>query len=159
MKKSRRKNNLLFLLGGLLFLFSCSQVGKKNVILNNLNYQSQISILSPKDVKEFVEERDTFPISARKAYVLLNKQEKVQEILADTQHYQRKLLIDAYPTNKKKKFSISVREFIDARASIIASFSVNAYTGAIFFEPKPFSEAYENGLWKIPIEDWDSELE
>ena len=125
----------------------------------DLDYHNQISILPTERVNQFAEHEDTFHISAIKAYELLNEQEKVKHILADTQHYQRKLLIGAYPNHKKKSFSIEVREFVDARASIIASFSVNAYTGAIFFEPKPFSEAYEKGLWKIPIGEWDSKLE
>jgi hypothetical protein len=125
----------------------------------NLEYHNQISILPTERVNQFAEHGDTFHIGVIKAYELLNEQEKVQELLADTQHYQRKLLIGGYPNHKKKSFSIEVREFVDARASIIASFSVNAYTGDIFFEPKPFSKAYENGLWKIPIDEWDSKLE
>jgi hypothetical protein len=125
----------------------------------NLDYHNQISILPRENVKQFVEHGDTFPITAIKAYTLLNQEEKVQQILADTQEYQRMLLIGAYPNKKKDKFHIEIREFVDMRAPILASFSVDAYTGAIFFEPKPFSEAYEKGLWEIGIYDWDSKLE
>ena len=159
MKKSRKISKLLFFFGGLTFLLSCNQVSKKNSTSNRLNLNYQISILPSENVKQFLEQGDTFSISAIEAYELLKGQEKVKHILADTQHYQRKLLIGGYPKATQKSFNIEVREFVDARASIIASFSVNAYTGEIFFEPKPFSEAYKNGLWKIPIDEWDSKLE
>lgn len=106
----------------------------------NLEYHNQISILPTERVNQFTEYGDTFHIGVIKAYELLNEQEKVQELLADTQHYQRKLLIGGYPNHKKKSFGIEVREFVDARASIIASFSVNAYTGDIFLNLNHFQK-------------------
>lgn len=159
-RKKQRRNKLLFLLGWT-FLFSCNQVSKNNSGANQLNlkYHYQISALSPKNVKDFLEKRDTFPITAITAYKSVYEERKVQEILADTQYYKRKLLIDDYPSNSKKVFSVDVREFVDNRGVIIASFSVSAYTGDIFFKPKPFSKAYESGLWKIPINEWDSKLD
>lgn len=140
------------------FYYRYDKFALKKVLLD-IEYQNEISILSADKVNQFIEYGDTFAISAIEAYILLNKQEKIQYILADTQHYQRKLLISGYPNQKKKSFNISVREFIDVRASIVASFSVNAYTGDVFFEPKVSSTAYENGVWKIPIDKWDSKLD
>jgi len=125
----------------------------------DLNFYNEISILPQGSINQFIEHKDTFPISFKDAYTILNNHKKVYSILTDTQYYPRKLLVDGYPNQNKKMFSISIREFIDVRATIIASFSVDAYTGNMYFEPKPSSEAYENGLWKIPIDEWDSQLD
>lgn len=140
------------------YYYQYDELALKKVPLS-LEYHNQISILPTESVKQFIEQGDTFPIADLKAYALLYQEKKVQEILADTSNYQRKLLIGRYPNRTKKSFCIEVREFIDLRAPVLASFSVNAYTGAIHFEPKAFSAAYKKGLSKIELEAWDAILD
>lgn len=143
--------NLVKIKNILLFLLTCCLSCTSSKELQTLE---QLTLLQKEDLYPYLTIKNQFPWQAKEVIHLLQQSPKVQQFLSKKDH---QLLIERFPTLEEPFFVTNIRYPWNGMLKRLTTFQTNAHTGATIIKTAPFSEAYEQGIFEIPLEEWEQQ--
>jgi hypothetical protein len=135
---------LLLFTGGIL---SCNSTYQLNTL-------EELSVLRKEDIIPYIEIKNNFKYTAQQVLQLLKQSPKVKQSLSNKQHL---LLIEQFPTLTQPLFIVNIRHSWNGQLKRLVTFRVNANTGTVQVASPLFSDAYNNGIFHISLQEWEKQ--